>query len=155
MSWFGDKVGGPMIQLLRQGLTPEGLAWSLSVGLALGITPLFGTSTALCVGASLAFRLNQAAMQLANYFAYPLQLALLIPFVRLGERLFGTPHMPLSLPVIQAAIKADTWGALGQFWTSLWHASVAWLLLVPIPTVLLAWLLIPILRTVGRPFLRP
>jgi uncharacterized protein (DUF2062 family) len=155
MAWFKEKVVAPMLQLLRQGLTPERLAWSLSVGLALGIIPLFGTSTALCVGAGLVFRLNQPAMQLTNYVAYPLQLTLLIPFIRLGERLFGAPHLPLSLPVIQAALKADAWGALGQFWTSLWHASVAWLVVVPLPAALLAWLLVPFLRTAARPFLRP
>jgi len=154
MGRFQDRVWVPMLRMLRHGLSPEGLAWSLAVGLAFGIIPLFGTSTALCAGAAVTLRLNQPAMQMANYLAYPLQVVLLIPFIRLGERLFQAPHLPLSLAVIQEAVKADAWGALSAFWTSLWHASVAWLLVVPLPTVLLAWILIPVFRAAARPFRR-
>jgi uncharacterized protein (DUF2062 family) len=140
--------------MLRQGLSPAGLAWSLAVGLAIGTIPLFGTSTVLCIGAGLAFRLNQPAMQLANYLAYPLQVVLFIPFIRIGERLFHVPELPLSLPLIQAALKAEGWGAAHTFWTSLWHASVAWLVVVPIPTVLLALILAPVFRAAVSPFRR-
>jgi uncharacterized protein (DUF2062 family) len=154
MGWFRNRVQAPLLRMLQEGLSPEGLAWSLSVGLALGIIPLWGMSTALCVGVGLAFRLNQPAMQLANYLAYPLQLALLIPLIRLGEHLFGAPRLPLSLPVILEALKADAWGALGLFWTSLWHATIAWLLVVPLPMALLAWGLAPLFRSTLRTFRR-
>jgi uncharacterized protein (DUF2062 family) len=140
--------------MLRHGLSPEGLAWSLAVGTAIGIIPLFGTSTAICVGVAAAFRLNQPAMQLANYLAYPLQLLLLFPFIRMGEWLFGAPQLTLSLAHIQAALRADAWGAVRMFWTSLWHASVAWLLVVPIPMVLVAWILTPVFRQVLKTFHR-
>jgi hypothetical protein len=43
-------------------------------------------------------------------------------------------------------LQAGVWRALQTLWTSLWHASVAWLLVVPIPMVLLAWGLTPVLR---------
>jgi len=154
MGWFRRRVWDPLRGWLREGLTPEGLGWSLAVGLAIGVIPLFGTSTVLCVGAALAFRLNQAAMQLANYLAYPVQILLLIPFIRLGEKLFGTPPLSLSLAALLAAAKADAWGTMEVFWTSLWHAAVAWLLVVPIPTFLLALLLAWGLRRVV-PTIRP
>jgi hypothetical protein len=128
-----------MLRLLKQGLDPERLAWSLAVGAALGCIPLYGTATMLCVGVAIAFRLNQPAILLANYLAYPLQLLLILPFIRLGERLFGNPHLPLSLAYLQGVLQAGVWRALQTLWTSLWHASVAWLLVVPIPMVLLAW----------------
>jgi hypothetical protein len=140
--------------MLKQGLSPQGLAWSLAVGAALGIIPLFGTSTLLCVGAAMAFRLNQPAMQLANYLAYPLQLLLLLPFIRLGERLFGEAHLPLSLPYLQDVLQAGVQEALRMFWTSLWHASVAWLLLVPLPVVLVAQGLTLVFRRTQSSFRR-
>lgn len=155
MTWFRLRVLEPLLRLLREGLTPEGLACSLAVGLALGIIPLFGTSTALCVGAALAFRLNQPAMQVANYLAYPLQIALLIPFIRLGERLFAAPRLPLSLPHLLDAVKADAWTALGASWTSLWHGAVAWALVVPLPAALLAWVLASAFRKVAVQHHRP
>lgn len=51
-----DRVWGRLLGMLRHGLSPEGLAWSLAVGLALGVSPLFGTSTALRAGVAMAFR---------------------------------------------------------------------------------------------------
>jgi uncharacterized protein (DUF2062 family) len=150
MQWFRVKVWDRLLRLLRAGLSPEGLAWSLSVGLALGINPMFGTATMLCVGAATLFRLNQPAMQLANYLAYPLQLALLIPFIRMGELLFRAPHLPISVAMVQATLKAGAWVVVRTLWTSLWHASVAWLLVVPIPAALLAWALIPVFRATQR-----
>lgn len=152
---FWDRIWSRLLGMLRHGLSPEGLAWSLAVGLALGASPLFGTSTALCAGAAMAFRLNQPAMQLANYLAYPLQIALLLPFIHLGERLFGAPRLPLSLPMIEAGLKADAWGAMGALWTSLWHAGVASLLVVPVPVAVLALGLAPVFRRALKPFRRP
>ncbi len=150
MSWARKRVWEPMLGLLRQGLTPEGLAWSLAAGIALGSIPLYGTATLLCVGAAMAFRLNQPAILLANYLAYPLQLLLILPFIRLGERLFGEPRLPLSLIYLQGVLQAGVWRAIQLLWTSLWHASVVWLLVVPVPMMLLAWGLTPILRRALR-----
>jgi uncharacterized protein (DUF2062 family) len=155
MGRFRERVKDPLLELLRQGLSPRGLAWSLAAGVAIGIIPLFGTSTGLCVAVAMAFRLNQPAMQLANYLAYPLQLLLLLPFIRLGERLFSAPHLALSLAQLQLALRTDAWGTVQLFWTSLWHASVAWLLVVPVPVVLVAWGLTPLFRQALKPFRGP
>lgn len=155
MGWLGARIRDPFLGMLRQGLSPEGLAWSLAVGLALGVIPLIGTSTVLCVGVALAFRLNQPAMQLANYLVYPLQILLWYPFLRLGERLFSTPHETVSLAHLQAALRLDAWGALRLFWTGLWHASVAWLLVMPVPMLLLAWGLPPVFRRALNALRRP
>ncbi|KAJ8135451.1 hypothetical protein OY671_011336, partial [Metschnikowia pulcherrima] len=137
------------------GLSSEGLAWSSAVGLALGASPSFGTSTALCAGAAMTFRSNQPAMQSANYSAYPSQIASLLPFIRSGERLFGAPRSPLSLPMIEAGSKADAWGAMGALWTSLWHAGVAWSSVVPVPVAVLALGSAPVFRKALKPFRRP
>ena len=42
-----------------------------------------------------------------------------------------------------------------MFWTSLWHASVAWLLVVPVPMLLLGWGLQPVFRRALNAFRRP
>jgi uncharacterized protein (DUF2062 family) len=126
------------------------MAWSLSLGLGAGVSPLVGSSTGLCILLALAFRLNQIVMQVANYLAYPLQLALLIPFIRLGEKLFGAPKLPLSIEVLSSALRADPWLALHTFWSSLWHAGVAWLLTAPLGSALLALALTPVFRATAR-----
>lgn len=152
MSWLRRRLWEPLRAQLRQGLSPERMAWSLALGLGAGVSPLVGSSTGLCILLALVFRLNQVVMQAANYLAYPLQLALLIPFIRLGEKLFGAPRLPLSLEVLGGALRADAWGTLHTFWTTLWHAGVAWLLTAPVGAALLAWGLTPIFRAAARRF---
>src|ERR1035438_1407369 len=88
-----DKLLRPIIELLKQEVTPEKMALSLALGAALGIFPALGWTTALCAIAALTLRLNLPAIQIVNYFVYPLQIVLLIPFFRLGERLFRVPHL--------------------------------------------------------------
>jgi len=152
MGWLRRRLWEPLLAQLRQGLSPERMAWSLALGLGAGVSPLVGSSTGLCILLALTFRLNQVVMQVANYLAYPLQLALLIPFIRLGEKLFGAPRLPLSIEVLSQAIRADAWGALHTFWTSLWHAGVAWLLTAPLGSALLALVLTPLFRATARRF---
>ncbi len=69
---------------LSQGISPRRLALTLALGFAVGCIPLVGIPTVLCAGLALALRLNLPVIQAANYAAMPLQLALILPFVRLG-----------------------------------------------------------------------
>jgi uncharacterized protein (DUF2062 family) len=140
----------PVIELLRQGVTPEKIALSIVFGIALGVFPVLGATTALCAVAALAFRLNLPAIQVVNYFVYPLQIALLIPFFRLGEKLFGAQHLPLSVPQIYAMIHASVTGAIRTLWTTTWHAIVVWCLLAPIAAIVLYFVLAPFLRRLSR-----
>ncbi len=144
--FFQRRLWHPLRDLLRQGLTPEKLAASFAIGLGLAVFPVIGATTVLCIVAAWLGRLNQPAVQLVNYFAYPIQILLLIPFVRLGERLFHSPRMPLNASQILEHIKADAVGSVRMLWTSTWHAAVAWLMVVPLATVLLTLILIPIMR---------
>ena len=143
---FYRRIARPVVELLRQGVTPEKLALSLALGVALGVFPVLGTTTALCALAALILRLNLPAIQTVNYFVYPLQIALLIPFFRLGERLFRAPHLPLSAAQISGMIHASFWSATRFLWTTAWHGAVAWCLIAPALTALLYVILVPILR---------
>ena len=67
----------------------------LAVGVVLGTFPVYGCPTGLCLLAALVFRLNVPVLQLVNQLASPVQLALLIPFAKLGARLLGF-HAPAS-----------------------------------------------------------
>lgn len=49
------------------------------------------------------FRLNQPAIQLVNWVVYPLQFALLIPLIRMGEWIFAARPAGISLAQILKA----------------------------------------------------
>ena len=90
---------------------------SLAFGLGIGIFPVLGVSTVLCTVVAIALRLNLPAIQLVNYLASPLQLALIIPFVRVGEHLLGLQAQPLSIAegfrIMAARRSARDRGAVG------------------------------------------
>lgn len=126
-----------IIDLLRQGVTPEKLALSLALGAALGVFPVIGTTTALCAIAALVLRLNLPAIQLVNYVVYPAQIALLIPFFRLGEWIFRAPRLPLSITQVAGMFRGNYWHAIRFLSVSMCHAAVAWCLLAPFGAALL------------------
>ncbi len=75
-----------------QGLSGDSIAIHFAIGVVLGKCPVYGFLTALCLLAALVFRLNGAILQLENQLASPVQLALLIPFTRLGGRILGSHY---------------------------------------------------------------
>jgi len=149
-SLFYRKILVPLMDLLRQGITPEKIALSLAIGICLGVFPIIGTTTALCTLAAIVFRLNLPAVQLVNYLVYPLQLALLVPFIRLGEIIFRAPHVSLSLTVILESIKRSAWQATKIYWTSGWHAVIAWCFVGPVSIGIIYLVLAPALRRLAR-----
>jgi hypothetical protein len=54
-------------------------------GAAIGVFPALGTTTALCALVAFIWRLNLPAIQIMNYFVYPIQLALILPFFSRGR----------------------------------------------------------------------
>jgi uncharacterized protein (DUF2062 family) len=144
------KLVRPIIDLLKQGVTPEKMALSLALGATLGIFPALGWTTALCAIAALALRLNLPAIQIVNYFMYPAQIALLIPFFRLGEWVFHAPRLAISVPQIYAMIHANVWRAIRLLWTTTWHAIVVWCVLAPVIAGIVYIILMPVLRRALR-----
>lgn len=146
------RIGAPILALLTQGITPEKIALSLAFGIVLGIFPVLGSTTVLCAAAALIFQLNLPAIQLVNYLIYPVQLFLLVPFIRMGEKLFHAPPMQLSLTQILALVRADVRKAIGTLWRTEVHAMSAWLL-IGLPAILLIYFLLSrVLREVAASY---
>jgi len=139
-------VREPLLRELRQGSSPEGLASSVAVGTAIGILPFLGLTTMACAAAGFAFRLNHVGIQVANAATYPLQLALLVPFVRLGERLTGSEAMPLDPAVIVTRFGESPLGFLAEFGMAGVHGLIGWALVVPAACWLLRRSLLPVFR---------
>ena len=145
-SFFQRRLVRPLLDLMRQGSTPEKLALSIAFGLVLGMFPALGWTTLLCLLATVIFRLNLPAVQLVNFVAYPLQLALLIPFIRAGEFLFQSARLSLSLTQILAMIKSDVWNAIRVLWIATVHAIAVWALVAPFAIYVIYRVLSPVLR---------
>jgi uncharacterized protein (DUF2062 family) len=145
-NWFYRRGVLPILALLRMGATPRTLAWSIAAGLLIGINPLIGTTTLLCLAAAGCFRLNVVASQIANHAMFPLELALVIPFIRLGSKAFHTAEMPLSPHLFLLAARTAPIALTRQLWLWEWHAFVLWAAISVVSAPLLAVALTPLLR---------
>lgn len=146
--YFQRKVLDPVLDLLRQEAEPEKIALSMAWGAVLGIFPVLGISTFLCAGAAVVFRLNMAAIQLANWLACPLQIVLLVPFIMLGGHLFGAPAAAGDTEIVMGLFRADLAGVLGYAGEQVFRAVLVWLLAVPVMVPLLNRILTSVLRKV-------
>jgi hypothetical protein len=146
--WLRRTVRDPLLGQLRQGATPEAVSAAVVVAFALAIVPVIGVTTLLCLLAGRIFRLNHIVMQVVNHVSYPLQLILLVPFVRLGEALTGADPIALSPTALIDEFNRSFGGFVAQFWTAYLHGLLGWTLTVP----LLCWALHLLLRRVFRRF---
>lgn len=133
-----QRLIAPLKALLAQGLNPDSLALCLAIGFVLGFFPVFGITTILCIVAATMLRLNQVAIQVANYCGYPLQFILFIPFIRLGEFLFGLSPISIRPAEISALARTDFGAFLELYGMAISAACAAWLL-VAVPTILTLW----------------
>lgn len=122
------KLIQPFIDLLKQGVTPEKIALTVALGISLGVTPVIGSTTMLCTLAAVTLRLNLPAILLVNGAVYPLQLTLLVPFLRAGAWLFRVDGPKISISEIFNLIRANVWHAIATLWIATLHALVVWLL---------------------------
>jgi len=125
--------------ILTSGLTPRKLLMTLCIGGALGLMPIVWGTTLLCVAAAYVFRLNQVVLQSVNYLLYPLQLALIIPYCRLGARLFPWGP-PFPAEILTYVFHGRGGGMIKLFaWATL-KAIGAWLVTAP-PLAFILYLL--------------
>jgi uncharacterized protein (DUF2062 family) len=139
-----------LVTQLQQGVTADKIALTLAIGLILGLFPIFGTTSALCVLAALWLKLNQPIIQLVNWFAAPLQLPGIYLFARIGERLTRSPPVPFSISGLVQQFRASPWQFLQHFGSTGLRAVLAWLLIAPLIAALVYLALRPPLRRLAR-----
>jgi uncharacterized protein (DUF2062 family) len=144
------RLVDPIIELLRQGVTPEKIAMSLAFGLGFGIFPVLGVSTILCTVAAVVLRLNLPAIQLVNYLAAPIQIALIIPFVRVGEHLLQLAPQPLSVSEGFRLLATGIVNAVTVLWDAIVHAALGWIVIGPFLIYALYRIFRPVLIRAAR-----
>lgn len=121
-----DRLLTPLKQLLNDGLTPAKMSHALAAGFVLGITPMLGISSILAVGVAAVFKLNQVAIQVANWVAYPAQIVLFIPFIRAGEWLWGLEPAAINPSDIASMFSDDFYASLEIYGQSLAAGFALW-----------------------------
>lgn len=153
-SFLSRRILVPVRNLLTQGVTPEKISLSLALGMTLSICPLLGLPTILCTLAAVALRLNLGLLQGVNYLGTAPQWALIIPFLRMGEHLFGAPPLPISVEQLRASFASEFWETTFWFWKSAGYATLAWLLMAPFVFGILYVSLLPTVQRAARARIR-
>ena len=123
--WCRCHVLKPLLRLLRGGVTPRRLAWSLALGIVIGINPSVGITTILVVLLAWVFGLSQVASQIGTHVVAPLHLLLFIPFMQLGVHIFHTRHLPFDRHEIHR-LSHHPLTMVHAMWQWQWHALVVW-----------------------------
>ncbi len=145
------RVVAPIVGQLKQGITPEKIALTIALGIVLGVFPILGATTLLCALAGLWLRLNQPVIQLINYFVYPLQIALLLPFYRAGETLFQQPHVPIfSVTDLMQRFQASPTQFMVDYGMVGVYGIVVWTFVAPLLIAALYFATRPVLRRLAR-----
>ncbi len=146
--FFRNRLITPLINFLKQGVTPHKLALAVALGFGLGIFPVIGSTILLCTIFSFTLRLNLPAIQLINTFVYPLQLIFYIPFFHAGAWIFRNDPIPFSIDEIFVMLSTDPLHTIASLWQANLQAIMAWLLIIPPLMIALYFILLPIFRRV-------
>ena len=144
------KVTNPLINFLRQGLTPEMLSRTIASGLLVGTIPIPGTSTLLCTALSMGFRMNLALIQLVNYLVFPLQILLFVPFYTIASKISGKIIF-FNASEISAQFAGSNWqtASIDLLWLA-GTSVVVWLLLMFPVSLMVYFILKPVMKRFAR-----
>jgi uncharacterized protein (DUF2062 family) len=131
------KVLRPLLKQMRGGITPRRLAWSLALGIVLGINPSVGLTTLLVILLAWALGLDQIASQIGVHAVSPIHLLLFIPFIQLGVHLFHTRGLPLDRRQLEH-LSHHPLRLVREIWQWEWHALIVWGVVAAIAMPLLA-----------------
>eukprot|EP00897_Mesotaenium_endlicherianum_P010092 jgi/Mesen1/9110/ME000058S08605 len=147
--WSRAKIVEPSLLILRRGAEPKQLAFSAAMGFTTGVFPLCGLTAALCACVALVLRsaCHPPTMMLANFLATPVELSLIVPFMRFGEKLLGAPAMSLAP---DALLKALTGKASHRLLLGLGHALLGWIITAPFLLWFLYRLLLPVTTRLSK-----
>lgn len=145
-TWIRRKLIQPFVELLKQGMSPEKIALTIALGISIGVIPVIGSTTMLCTLAAVTLRLNLPAIMLVNGLVYPMQITLIVPFLRAGAWLFHVEGPKLTVVQIFNLIRANMWHATVVLWVSTMHALVAWLIAASIVSSVAYLLILVLLR---------
>ena len=139
-----------MMGLLRRGADPDTLAWSLALGVVVGVNPLLGSTTVAVLGLAALFRLNIVASQVGNHAMYPVEILMFPVFIKVGSVIFGTPRVPLAGKALWGAVKHHPLDTTRLLWSWEWHALVVWAMFAVVAAPAIALGSEPMLRKMAK-----
>lgn len=140
----------PVLNQLTQGVTPDRIASTLAVGTVCSLLPFLGFTTLLNLGVGVVLRMNQPILHALNQLLGPLQLLLILVYVRGGELLWGHTGDGFTIGEMISEFRDRSFlEFLQQFgWAGI-HAASAWAITSPFVAAAIYYGARPLLRRAG------
>lgn len=138
---FRQKILIPLRIIPKDGLTPEKLAFSITIGILSGMFPVIGGTTAVGLLLLAIFRQNLVTAQAVSWLMSPFQLVSIIPFMRSGAWILHESPVQITLGQILRAFEPSWWDGLKNLGLLHLYAVLAWAL-ISIPAGFILYYLI-------------
>lgn len=145
------RLRDPLVAQLTQGVTPDRLAATLAVGTACSLFPFLGLTSLLNLAVGIRLRMNQPILQTLNQLLGPVQLLLILAYVRLGEWLWRAEGTRFTVGDMLRTFRDETFLVfLERFgWAGI-HALTAWIVTTPLLLAVIYYPLRPVMRRLAR-----
>lgn len=141
---------GPIVRQLTQGISPHKISQAAAAGLTLGIFPIIGSTTLLTLLVGIPLKLNQPVLQAFKSLAIPLQWATVLGFYRLGEMLYGAPHVSLSIPRMMERFFAEPGPFFRDYGMTAVYGITVWCISAPFFALVIYYLMMPIVTSMAK-----
>jgi uncharacterized protein (DUF2062 family) len=149
-TFWQRRVLDVIVAQLKQGITPQKISLTIALGITLGIFPILGATTLLCLVVGICLKLNQPVIQAVNYLVSALQLALIIVFVRIGEFVLRATPVSFSVSELFRTFHESPVKFFHEFGLTGLHGILGWLLIAPVAAGVLYFAMLPLIKTLAR-----
>lgn len=145
------RIADPVVKLLRQGTSPNELAFTFAVGTVCSLFPFLGTTTVLNLVVGWWQKLNQPVLQTLNQLLGPVQLVMILVYVRIGEWMWQDEEHRFSVAEMIRSFRDSSFVEfLNLFGMAGIHAFVAWVVTAPVVFAVVYLPLRPLMAGLAR-----
>ena len=143
--WW-QKILGLLIAQLQQGISPQKIALTITLGICISAFPIVGTTSVMCFFLGVWLRLNQPIIQIVNGVCTPLHFPVILGLIRFGNYIFGHPHTRINIRYMNQLFWDEPAVFFERFGVIAMHAAVAWLIIAPLWSIAIYAIARPVLR---------
>jgi len=135
---YSSRILIPVSNIRKEGFSSETLALSISIGIIGGAFPVLGLASYVCLLLTFSLRQNIIIVQVVNWLVYPIQILLLIPFMKLGNAIFGGGDITLTFHQVVVAFQSGILNGIKLIGIISLYGVIAWVVMA-IPTLFILY----------------
>ena len=135
---YTSRILIPISNIRKEGFSLETLALSISIGIVGGAFPVLGLASYICLLLTLSLRQNIIIVQVVNWLVYPIQILLLIPFMKLGNTIFGSGDITLTFHQVVVSFQSGFLNGIKLIGIISLYGVITWVVMA-IPTLFILY----------------